>query len=97
MSSGGPREGSGRPPKGRDTVRNRLMRISLTETEFDVLKMLGEQWEVPTSTAAYGLLADCIAKCRRTKALAMPDKMIYAASRIVARYGPQVSEKSNEQ
>jgi hypothetical protein len=64
----------------------------LTQTEYEVLELLGRQWDVPTATAAYGLLADCIAKCRRTKALTMPDKMIYAASRIVASYKPEMQE-----
>jgi hypothetical protein len=68
------------------------MRISLTETEFEVLTMLGQQWDVPTATAAYGLLADCIAKCRRGKALAMPERLIYAASRILAEYAPKLEE-----
>jgi hypothetical protein len=70
------------------------MRISLTETEYEVLTMLGQQWDVPVATAAYGLLADCIAKCRRQKALAMPEKVIYAASRIVARYEPELQENA---
>ena len=96
MSSGGARIGSGRPLKHRDTVRNRMVRISMTETEYDVLAMLAEQWEVPTSTAAYGLLADCIASCRRQKALAMPEKMIYAASLLVARYNPAAQENAND-
>jgi hypothetical protein len=72
-----------------------MIRISMTETEFEVMEMLGEQWGVPTSTAAYGLLADCIASCRRQKALAMPEKMIYAASQIVARYNPAAQESEN--
>jgi hypothetical protein len=92
MSSGGARQGSGRPPKARDTVRNKIVRLSVTPSELEVLELLGVQWDVPTATAAYGLLADCIAKCRRQKALAMPDKLIYAASRIVARYEPELQE-----
>lgn len=95
MTRGGPRTGAGRPPKARDTVRNKLLRLSLTESELEVLAMLGEQWDVPTATAAYGLLADCIAKCRRQKALTMPDKMIYAASRIVAKYEPELQENAS--
>lgn len=94
MSSGGARTGSGRPPKARDTVRNQIIRLSVTESEKEVLGMLAEQWEVPMATAAYGLLADVLAKCRRQKALNMPDKMIYAASRIVARYEPELQENA---
>lgn len=90
--------GSGRPPKGRDTVRNRVVRMHVTPSEMEVLQMLAVQWDVPTATAAYGLLADCIAKCRRQtgrqKVLAMPDRIIYAASRIVARYEPELPEES---
>ena len=92
MSSGGARAGSGRPPKARDTVRNKMLRLSVTHSDLEVLKLLGEQWDVPVATAAYGLLADCIAKCRRQKALHMPDKIIYAASRIVAKYEPELQE-----
>ena len=92
MTSGGARRGAGRHPKARDTVRNKIVRLSVTPTEFEVLEMLGIQWDVPTGTAAYGLLADCIAKCRRQKALAMPEKIIYAASLIVAKYKPELQE-----
>jgi len=62
---------------------------------MEVLNLLAKQWDVPMGTAAYGLLADCIAKCRRTKALAMPHKLIYAASRIVAQYEPELQENAS--
>jgi hypothetical protein len=71
------------------------MRISLTESEYEVLTMLGEQWGVPTATAAYGLLGDCIAKCRRQKGLAMPDNIVYAASLLVARYNKQMEQDNS--
>jgi hypothetical protein len=73
-------------------VRNKIVRLSVTPSELEVLELLAVQWDVPTATAAYGLLADCIAKCRRQKALAMPEKIIYAASRIVAKYEPELQE-----
>ena len=92
MSSGGARTGSGRPPKARDTVRNKMLRLSVTHSELEVLQILGEQWDVPTATAAYGLLADCIAKCRRGKAPPMPERLVIAASRIVSRYEPELQE-----
>jgi len=89
MSRGGPRAGAGRPPKANDTVRNKLVRISVTHTEFEILEMLAVQWDVPVATAGYGLLADCIAKCRKNKAIAMPERVVIAASRIVAQYEPE--------
>lgn len=94
MTRGGPRANAGRPPKARDTVRNKMVRISVTHTELEVLEMLAVQWDVPIATAAYGLLADCIAKCRKDKALAMPERMIIAASRIVAKYQPEPQENA---
>jgi hypothetical protein len=92
MTKGGPRAGSGRPPKLRDTVRNRILRVSLTETEFEVMELLAESWDVPTATAAYGLLADQIATCRKANALAMPERLIVAASQIVAKHQPELQE-----
>ena len=91
---GGPRRGAGRPCKSPDFVRDRVVRISITDAEHECLEILAEQWEVPVATAAYGLFADQIAKCRRIKPLAMPEKMIYAASRIVAKYEPQLETKA---
>jgi len=96
MPKGGVRSGAGRPPKARDTVRSKILRMNLTETEYEVMRLLATQWDVPIATAAYGLLADCIAKCRRQKALTMPDKLIYAASRIVAKYEPELQENAHE-
>ena len=85
---GGPRMGAGRPNKCPDTVRNRVVRISITDSELAALQILAEQWDVPVATAAYGLFADQIAICRRAKPLAMPAKLVYAASQIVARHKP---------
>lgn len=92
--NGGARKGSGRPKKCRDTVRDRMVRISITDSEFEVLEILAEQWDVPVATAGYGLLADAIGNCRKSKPLAIPDKLIYAASRIVARYKPAVQREA---
>jgi hypothetical protein len=79
--------------KGADLVRDYQLRVCITATEREVLELLAEQWDVPTATAAYGLLADSIARCRRSRAvLTMPDKLIYAASRIVAKYQPEHPE-----
>ena len=78
--------GAGRPKKCPDTVRDRVVRISITDSEHEILEILAAQWDVPVATAAYGLFADQIAVCRRAKPLAMPEKMIFAASRIVAKY-----------
>jgi hypothetical protein len=86
---GGPRAGSGRPPKLKDTVRNKILRVSVTETEYEVMELLGKSWDVPTATAAYGLLADSIAACRKANALAMPERLIVAASQIVAKHKPE--------
>ena len=94
---GGPRHGAGRPKNKKcpDTTRDRVVRVSVTESEYELLVILGEQWDLPVATAAYGLLADCIAKCRKSKPLAMPDKLILAASQIVAQHKPdQHSEAS---
>lgn len=90
MTRGGPRAGSGRPPKLRDTVRDKIIRVSVTQTEYEVMELLSDQWDVPVATAAYGLLADQIASCRKAKDLAMPEKLFYAASQIVAKYKPIV-------
>jgi hypothetical protein len=68
--------------------------MSITDAEHEVLEILAEQWGVAVATAAYGLFADQIAKCRRIKPLAMPDKLIYAASRIVAKYEPELQENA---
>ena len=90
MTRGGPREGSGRPPKLKDTVRSQIIRVHVTPTEFDVLQLLADQWDVPVATASYGLLADQIAACRKAKALAMPEKLYYAASKIIAKHEPLI-------
>ena len=87
MTRGGPRAGAGRPLKGKDCVRDRSVRIHVTETEMEVLELLAEQWAVPVATAAYGLLADCIAHCRKkNRAMSVPDNLVYNASRIIAKY-----------
>jgi hypothetical protein len=91
---GGPRHGAGRPKKCPDTVRDRIVRISVTDTEHEVLEILAEQWDVPVATAAYGLFADQIARCRNMKALAMPEKLVYAASRIVSKYPPELGKEA---
>lgn len=83
---GGPRQGAGHPKKCPDTVRDKIVRISMTDSELAVLEMLAEQWDVPVATAAYGLFADQIARCRNAEPLAMPEKLVYAASRIVGKY-----------
>lgn len=95
MSRGGPRLHSGRPKKCPDTVRDRIVRISITDSEHAILEILAEQWDVPVATAAYGLFADQIARCRRSKPLAMPEKLIYAASRIVAKYEPELGTEAS--
>jgi hypothetical protein len=74
----------------KDTVRDKIIRVSVTQTEYDVMQQLADQWDVPIATAAYGLLADQIARCRKSRALAMPEKLYYAASLIVTRYKPRV-------
>ena len=88
---GGPRFGAGRPKNKKcpDTVRDHVVRVSMTESEYEVLAVLGEQWNLPVATAAYGLLADQIATCRNEDPLAMPEKLIYAASVIVAKHKPE--------
>jgi hypothetical protein len=67
----------------------------MTDSEFTVIEILSEQWDVPVATAAYGLLADQIANCRKSEPLAMPEKLIYAASRIVAKYEPELQENAS--
>lgn len=86
MSRGGARAGAGRPLKSGDTARGKLVRIAITQTEHEVLELLSQQWGVPVATAAYGLLADSLAKCRKAKPLAIPRNMILAASQIIARH-----------
>jgi hypothetical protein len=76
-------------------LRDRVIRVSVTDAEYTVIALLAEQWDVPVATAAYGLLADQIANCRKEKALAMPEGLIYAASRIVAKYEPELQEKAS--
>jgi hypothetical protein len=71
------------------------VRISITDTEHSVLELLAEQWHVPVATAAYGLFADQIATCRRAKALAMPEKLVYAASLIVAKHEPELGREAS--
>jgi hypothetical protein len=93
---GGPRKGSGRPRKCPDTVRDKVVRLSITDSELAVLEILAEQWDVPIATAAYGLFADQIASCRRSKPLALPQKLVYAASAILAKYEPEVRLSGRE-
>ena len=90
MSNGGPKHGSGRPPKLRDTVRNRLVRISVTESEWEVIQMLAKSWDVPTATAGYGLLADSIAAIRKRSPTAIPRDLLLAASAVVAKHQPEL-------
>ena len=96
MTRGGPRAGSGRPPKMRDTVRDRMIRVSVTQTEYEVMQLLADQWGVPIATASYGLLADQIATCRKSKDLEMPEKLVYGASKIIAKYKPKLKGERNE-
>jgi hypothetical protein len=91
---GGPRKGAGHPRKCPDTVRDCIVRISMTDSELAALESLAEQWDVPVATAAYGLFADQIARCRNSKPLAMPEKLIYAASRIVAKYPAELKKEA---
>ena len=91
---GGARKGAGNPGKKcRDLVRDRTVRICITDTEHEVLEILSEQWDIPLSTAAYGLLADQIATCQRSKPLALPEKLVYAASLIVAKHQPELKQR----
>jgi hypothetical protein len=86
---GGPRTGAGRPRKLKDTVRNRMVRLSVTESEYEVLEMLGESWDVPTATASYGLLADAIAHIRKVRPPAIPENLLLAASEVLAKHQPK--------
>lgn len=82
---GGPRLGSGH--ECADFTRHKIVRIGVTESEFDILTQLGEQWGVPRGTAAYGLLLDRINECRNglTDATTGVDTIVRAASRIVMK------------
>lgn len=95
MTRGGPRKGAGRPKHCSDVVRDRVVRICLTDSELAVLEILGEQWDVPTATAAYGLLATCIADCRKATPLALPEKLIWAASCVIAKHQPELQENAS--
>jgi hypothetical protein len=66
----------------------------MTDSELSVLETLAEQWDVPVATAAYGLFADQIARCRNSAPLSMPEKLVYAASRIVAQYPAELQKEA---
>lgn len=67
--------------------------MHITHSEYEILELLSEQWDVPVATAAYGLLADSIAKCRgKNRSKNIPDDLVYAASRIMAKYSTRASE-----
>lgn len=56
--------GSGRKPSGR-AGRRVIVRLSVTEAEARDLILVAQAWSVPVGTAAYGLLAESLARCRR--------------------------------
>ncbi len=93
-SHGGPRVNSGQEPS--EFTRHKIIRVCVTESEFDIVGQLGQQWGVPRGTALYGLTLDRINECRGgvSDASTNIDKLVLAASKIVVK-SQQVQKKAN--
>ena len=81
---GGPRKGSGRPP--RHYPRDKTIAVKVTQTEWERLTLLAERWNVPLATAAYGLLADQLSRVCNRVGDQLPHDLVEGASLAIRDY-----------
>ena len=55
-----------RPKLPLELVRSEQVRFNITPGQFADLQQLGRHWKVPPGTAAYAMVAEFIAWCRRS-------------------------------
>jgi hypothetical protein len=65
----------------------------MTEAEYDDMRMLAGQWDVPIATAAYGVFTDSLSRIRKCKPHS-PENLVIAASQMLAKHeGSMTSTK----
>jgi len=59
----------------------------MTEVEFEDIKLLADQWEIPIATAAYGVFAEGLCKVRGGRGRPVsPENLVLAAARCLAQH-----------
>ena len=62
---GGPRKGTGRPPRPPEFVRSAGLRVNFFPRELRDLEAIAEAWDVPLATAVWALLHDKLANLHK--------------------------------
>ena len=82
----------GRPKLPAELRRDCPIMVRFREREARDLRTIADEWGVYPAEAAWGLLADCLARLRRRSAELGPSGLALAASRAIARLEPLALE-----